>query len=151
VPNERQLYSAVAVQVRQIDMTCHINSALIVQFGKFSFSGVFLTAFYAVIYLPLSSHMAPLTAHFVAYGFAIALGFFINRFWSFRGYGGKNGLMSSATRFSIVSLLGLALNSLFVWGLTSPPVNGPNWWPLVPIVLVTPMVTFLFNRIWAFS
>lgn len=141
----------MALKVRQIDMTCLINSALIVQFSKFSFSGVFLTAFYAVIYLPLSSHVAPLTAHFVAYGIAIALGFFINRFWSFRGYGGKNSLLSNAARFSIVSLVGLALNSMFVWGLTSSPVNGSNWWPLVPIVLVTPMVTFLFNRIWAFS
>jgi hypothetical protein len=28
---------------------------------------------------------------------------------------------------------------------------GPWWWPLIPILFVTPLVTFSLNRLWVFA
>ena len=93
---------------------------------------------------------SPLVAHIIAYAISIVVGFFLNRYWSFRGHGGKHTKVTSGFRFAVVSLLGFAINSFFVWFITGPVIDGPDWWPLIPIIVVTPIVTFSFNRKWAF-
>lgn len=90
-------------------------------------------------------------AHFIAYAISVVVGFFINRHWTFRGFGGEKTMLASGLQFGAVSLLGFSLNTVFVWVLTGPVFNGPSWWPLVPIMVVTPFVTFAFNRKWSFS
>ena len=46
----------------------------------------------------------------------------------------------------------LGLNALFVFILTAPNMlAGPWWWPLIPILFVTPLVTFSLNRLWVFA
>ena len=30
-------------------------------------------------------------------------------------------------------------------------LGGPAWWPLVPMLLVTPLVSFALNRAWVFG
>lgn len=128
------------------------NIAVFNQFAKYSLSGVFLTLFYAALYTIFTrSERSPLVAHVVAYAISIALGFFLNRYWSFRGHGGQNSTVTSSFRFTVVSLLGFAINSFFVWFITGPVINGPDWWPLLPIIFITPIVTFSFNRKWTFS
>ena len=53
-------------------------------------------------------------------------------------------------RFFIVSLVSLGLNSLFV-GVLTGPLDGPTWWPVIPMLFVTPLVTFYLNRQWVFA
>ena len=55
------------------------------------------------------------------------------------------------SRFFLVSLVSFGLNSLFVWILTGPLLDGPEWWPVVPMLFVTPFVTFALNRRWVFG
>lgn len=99
----------------------------------------------------LQTKSTPMVAHVIAYGISVVVGFFLNRYWSFRGHGGDNAVLASGLRFGAVSLLGFVLNGFFVWLLTGPIINGQNWWPLVPMVLVTPPITFFFNRKWSFA
>ena len=41
---------------------------------------------------------------------------------------------------------------IFVFILTDPHMlAGPWWWPLFPILFVTPLVTFSLNRLWVFA
>lgn len=125
---------------------------LVGQVTKYSFTGVFLTFFYSVLYSVLVyTNDKPMVAHFIAYAISIVVGFLVNRYWSFRGYGRQKTMWVSGLRFSAVSLVGLSLNTFFVWLLTGPIFNGPNWWPLIPVVLVTPFATFSVNRKWVFS
>jgi hypothetical protein len=30
-------------------------------------------------------------------------------------------------------------------------LNGAWWWPLIPILFVTPLITFALNRLWVFG
>ena len=55
-------------------------------------------------------------------------------------------------RFFAVSLVSYAMNSLWVWLLTDDAMlAGPWWWPLIPVLFVTPLVTFALNRVWVFA
>ena len=56
----------------------------------------------------------------------------------------------TAHRFLLVQLLGFGLNQVFIWVLTGPLLHGPTWWPLVPAVFVTPLVTFGLQRNWVY-
>jgi hypothetical protein len=49
-----------------------------------------------------------------------------------------------------VSLISLGLNSLWVALITGPLGLGPAW-PILPMLFVTPAVTFLLNRHWVFG
>ena len=60
---------------------------------------------------------------------------------SFKGHGSRDNPARRTGRFFIVSLVSLGLNSLFVWVLTGL-LDGPTWWPLIPMLFVTPAVTF---------
>jgi putative flippase GtrA len=68
--------------------------------------------------------------------------------WSFKGQGERTA--GTAVRFVAVSLLSLALNSLWVALITGPLGLGPAW-PILPMLFVTPAVTFLLNRHWVFG
>ena len=68
---------------------------------------------------------------------------------SFRGHGSRGE--GTAWRFFVVSTLGFVLNQLFTWVLvTGPFFGGPTWWPLIPALFVTPLVTFALSRLWVF-
>ena len=54
---------------------------------------------------------------------------------------------STAAKFFVVSLISLGLNSLWVALITGPLGLGPAW-PLLPMLFVTPAVTFILNRQW---
>ena len=55
----------------------------------------------------------------------------------------------TAIKFVIVSLISLGLNSLWVYLITGPFEMGPAW-PIVPMLFVTPAVTFTLYRQWVF-
>jgi hypothetical protein len=76
---------------------------------------------------------------------------FIFSRWSFRGLGSRDLVRRRTWRLFLVSLVSLGLNALFVFILTdSMALGGPWWWPLIPILFVTPAVTFVLNRQWVF-
>ena len=53
-------------------------------------------------------------------------------------------------RFMAVNLVGFALNQGWVWLLVKH-LGGATWWPIVPFVFVTPLVTFYLHRRWVYS
>ena len=70
--------------------------------------------------------------------------------FSFAGHGSRDNPAVRTVRFAIVSVISLALNSLFVWLFTSP-FGWPLWTPVVPMLFVVPLVTFWLNRHWVFA
>ena len=42
-------------------------------------------------------------------------------------------------------MLGFVVNQVFVWSLVKQ-LDGPTWWPTVPMVLFTPLLTFALHR-----
>ena len=124
--------------------------AMIGQLTRFVISGAFVTALgvgvYALVALVLRWH--PQLGNFLAYAVAMATGYLMHSRWSFRDHGGER-THATKVRFVIVSLVSYALNSFWVWLLTSALGLDPAW-PILPMLFVTPAVTFLLNRQWVF-
>ena len=122
------------------------------QITRFVITGGIVTALGAIAYWVPATFMgvAPLLANFFGYLVAMVSGYVMHSQWSFKGHGTRDDPVRTTTRFFIVSLVSLGLNSLWVWLFTGL-LHGPTWWPLIPMVFVTPAVTFLLNRQWVFG
>lgn len=120
------------------------------QLIRFLISGGLVTALgigvYALVALGLRWH--PQVGNLLAYATAMATGYWLHSRWSFRGHGDERNA-GTLGRFVTVSLISLGLNSLWVWLATEPLGLSPAW-PIVPMLFVTPLVTFTLNRLWVF-
>ena len=123
--------------------------AILSQLLRFLISGALVTllgvAVYAIVALLLGWH--PQLGNLLAYVVAMATGYAMHSRWSFRDHGERT--KSTAVKFVIVSLISLALNSLWVALITGPLGLGPAW-PILPMLFVTPAATFVLNRHWVF-
>jgi putative flippase GtrA len=123
---------------------------VLVQLARFVVSGAFVTALgvgvYAIVALLLRWH--PQLGNLLAYLVAMATGYVMHSRWSFRDHGGER-TRGTKLRFVIVSLVSYALNSFWVWLLFTYLHLGRGA-PIVPMLFVTPAVTFLLNRHWVF-
>lgn len=121
------------------------------QLIRFGITGGLVTMLYGAIYWPLATFvMNPNIAVAIAFLIATVVGRFAHGAISFRGHGTRT--RRTKYRFLIVQGFGFLLNQAFTWLLvTGPFLHGPTWWPLVPAVCVTPLVTFGLNRRWVFA
>ena len=123
--------------------------AVLAQLFRFILTGGFVTALgvgvYAVVALGLRWH--PQVGNLLAYLVAMGAGYVLHSKWSFKGHGSRT--QTTGIKFVTVSLISLALNSFWVWLLTEPLALDPEW-PILPMIFVTPAVTFLLNRQWVF-
>jgi putative flippase GtrA len=126
--------------------------ALFGQLLRFGLVGGFVTALGVIAYWVPATFLGvpPLLANLLAYLVAAAIGYVMHSRVSFRGHGSRDNPARRTARFFIVSLVSLGLNSLFV-GILTGPLHGPTWWPVIPMLFVTPLVTFYLNRQWVFG
>lgn len=142
----------MAAIFRQIDSMR--KSGVLGQLIRFGISGGIATAVFAAVYSPLAKYgiTTPFVANLIGYVFAVLTGYVLHSGWSFRGHGERGNLTKTGSRFVAVSLVSLGLNSLFVFLLTDHRFfGGAWWWPLIPIVFVTPLITFALQRVWVFG
>jgi putative flippase GtrA len=120
------------------------------QLVRFIVTGAFVTALgvgvYAIAALVLGWH--PQLANVLAYLAAMATGYVMHSRWSFRDHGTRS--RSTSVKFVVVSLISLGLNSSWIAILTGPMGLSPAW-PILPMLFVTPAVTFVLNRQWVFA
>jgi putative flippase GtrA len=125
---------------------------LFAQLIRFGLTGGFVTALGVGVYWVTATFygVAPLLANLLAYAIAVAVGYVMHSRWSFKGHGRRDNVARTSSRFFLVSMVSLCLNSLFVW-VTTGLLNGPDWWPIPFMLFVTPLVTFTLNRRWVFA
>lgn len=127
------------------------RSALLGQLIRFSLVGGFVTALGAGVYLAAAyAGVPPLLANFLSYLVAMGVGYVLHSRVSFRGHGSRDNPGKRTIRFVAVSLVSLALNSLFVWAMTGP-LGWPLWSPVLTMLFVVPVVTFALQRRWVFA
>jgi putative flippase GtrA len=123
---------------------------VLAQLARFVVSGAFVTALgvgvYALVALVFRWH--PQLGNLLAYVVAMATGYLMHSRWSFRDHGGERTARTKM-RFVLVSLASLALNSFWVWLLYTRLGLGRAA-PILPMLFVTPLVTFALNRQWVF-
>jgi len=126
--------------------------ALLGQLIRFGLTGGFVTAIHLGIYWTVAQPLkiTPLIANVVAQIISTMLGYTLHSRWSFKGHGTRDNFTRTGGRFAIVSGIGFALNSLWVWLLTGL-LHGPVWWPMPAIAIITPLFVFWLNRRWVFG
>jgi putative flippase GtrA len=117
---------------------------------RFIISGATVTALgvavYAVVALVVRWH--PQVGNVLAYLVAMGTGYVMHSQWSFRGHGSER-THATKVRFVMVSIISYLLNSFWVWLLFTYLAWGRAA-PIVPMLFVTPVVTFTLNRQWVF-
>jgi putative flippase GtrA len=93
---------------------------------------------------------SPLLAIAIAWIAGVIVGYFAHGWISFRGHGERDDHARIGTRFVAVNMFGYLLNSFWVWLLVER-LGGPNWWPIVPNVVLTPLLTFALHRRWTYA
>ena len=124
---------------------------LIGQLWRFGVSGGLVTALGAGVYWVAAKQLAvpPLLANLLGYLAAMISGYWMHSRWSFKGHGRRDDPVGTTSRFFLVSLVSLALNSFWVWLIAERLGLDPGW-PVLPMLVVTPLVTFELNRRWVF-
>jgi putative flippase GtrA len=121
------------------------------QIIRYGLAGAPLAGLYAAVFWGLATQggVPPQPANLVAFVINLAVGWLLHSRWSFRGYGLPHQLHIAQGRFIAINLLGYGLNSFWVWSVVNV-MHRPVGQSLIPIVVVTPMVNFMLNRMLVF-
>ena len=124
--------------------------AVAAQLARFAVSGAFVTALGVSIYalVALVLRWNPQLGNFLSYVVAMGVGYVIHSRFSFRDHGSERD-HATKVRFVMVSLVSYALNAFWVW-LLHTRLHYGRAAPILPMLFVTPLVTFLLNRQWVF-
>jgi putative flippase GtrA len=128
------------------------NRELVAQVIRFGMTGVLLTLLVAGGYWIAADvfGVEPMLSMTLNYLVFTALGYVLHSRFSFKGHGDRDNPRARTVRFFIVNTAGFLANQFFVWLLVKQ-MEGPVWWSVIPIVFVTPVLTFSLNRRWVFA
>jgi putative flippase GtrA len=117
------------------------------QMGRYAFAGLTITLALAASYWALAelAGIDPMVSLTIAFLVFSAISYVTHGSYSFKGHGERDQQHVRAIRFVMVTLAGFCLNQFFVWLLVKH-LGGPTWWPTVPIIFITPMVSFVLLR-----
>jgi len=117
---------------------------------RYGLIGIALAGLYASIYWYGATliEMPAQLANGAGFAAALVAGYLLHSHWSFRGHGQRSSW--SWGRFLVVNFVGYLMNCLWVW-LIVDELSYPVALSIVPIVTLTPIVTFLLNRGWTFA
>jgi putative flippase GtrA len=126
------------------------HSELLAQMIRFALTGGLLTVMVAAGYWVVATPLGvqPNLALALVFILFTGVGYVLHSRFSFKGHGERSP--GRTARFFVVNCLGFASNQFFVWLLVGQ-LGGPTWWPVVPILFVTPFLTFALNRQWVFG
>ncbi len=128
------------------------HSELFWQIVRFGLTGGLLTLLVAGGYWVVAELLGvePMLSMTLNYLVFTGLGYLLHSRWSFRGHGSRDNPAARTVRFFTVNTIGFLTNQFFVWLLVKQ-MGGPTWWPVIPVVFVTPLLTFALNRKWVFG
>jgi len=128
------------------------HGEIVGQLVRFGLAGIALTIGVAAGYWVLATFLGvePMLSLALNYIIFTGIGYFTHSRFSFRGHGSRDNEAVRTFRFFMVNGIGFLVNQFFVWLLVKQ-LDGPTWWPVIPIIFVTPLVTFALNRRWVFA
>jgi putative flippase GtrA len=126
--------------------------AVAMQAAPYAFAVAVITVLVAASYWAVAEflHVDPMLSLTLVFLFFTGVSYVTHGAYSFRGHGGRDRTHVRATRFLIINVAGFLTNQFFVWLLVKQ-LGGPTWWPVIPIIFVTPLLTFTLHRRWVFA
>ena len=124
----------------------------IAQLVRYGLAGLAITlavagSYWAITDLLGVGPMLSFTIVFIAFS---VISYFTHGEYSFRGHGARDQQHVRMGRFFAVNLLGFIVNQFFIWLLVKQ-LDGPTWWPTIPMVFLTPLLTFALHRRFVYS
>lgn len=120
---------------------------VLLQLIRYAFAGFAITIAVAASYWALTEFTGidPMVSFTIVFLFFSAVSYFTHGAFSFRGHGARDQQHVRMGRFLAVNILGFLVNQGFIWLLVKQ-LGGPTWWPTIPFIFVTPLLTFALHR-----
>lgn len=122
------------------------------QLGRYAVAGLSLTLSNAASYWALTDigGVDPMLSLALTSLVFLVIGYITHARFTFRTEDDNRHWTVRGARFLLVRLLGLGINQSFVWLLVKQQ-GGSTWWPIVPMVFVTPLIIFVLLRGFVYS
>jgi putative flippase GtrA len=120
---------------------------MLVQLLRYGVAGLVITlavaaSYWAITELLHIDAMISFTIVFLAFS---VISYITHGEYSFKGYGTRDQHHVRMGRFLAVNIVGFLVNQGFIWLLVKQ-LDGPTWWSVIPMVFVTPLLTFALHR-----
>lgn len=119
------------------------------QLFRFGIIGGLATIINCIIFVLLVDFLKlqPLAGNFLAFSSAFLISYLGHSSWTFKN---KQHNKERLIKFLITALIGLAVNSSFVWILMHY-FNQSAYIAVLPMVFITPILVFYINKTWVFN
>ena len=121
--------------------------AVVLQLVRYALAGFAITLLVAGSYWAITDllHVDPMVSFTLVFLVFSVISYVTHGEYSFRGHGDRDRHHIRLSRFLAVNILGFLINQGFIWLLVKQ-MNGPTWWSTIPMVFVTPLITFSLHR-----
>ena len=121
--------------------------AVAVQMLRYGFAGGTITIAVAASYWAIAEYggVDPMLSLAIVFLFFSGVSYAVHGIFTFKGHGEGGRHRVRGARFLAINIFGFLLNQLFVWYLVKH-LGGPTWWPTLPMIFVTPLLTFALHR-----
>ena len=121
--------------------------AVAVQMLRYAVAGGLITLAVAASYWAIAEyfHVDPMVSLAIVFLVFSGVSYIVHGAFTFREHGGRDRPHVRGARFLAINVLGFVVNQGFVWYLVKY-LGGPTWWPTIPMVLFTPLLTFALHR-----
>jgi putative flippase GtrA len=119
----------------------------LLQLVRYGFAGLAITLAVAGSYWAITDllHVGPMISFTIVFLVFSVISYITHGEYSFRGHGKRDQHHIRMGRFLAVNVLGYLVNQGFIWLLVKQ-LDGPTWWSVIPMVFVTPLLTFTLHR-----
>lgn len=120
---------------------------MLLQLLRYAFAGIAITLGVAGSYWAVTDllHVDPMVSFTIVFLVFSLISYVTHGEYSFKDHGTRDRHHVRMGRFLAVNILGYLVNQGFIWLLVKQ-LDGPTWWPTVPMVFVTPLLTFTLHR-----
>jgi putative flippase GtrA len=121
--------------------------AVLLQLVRYGLAGLAITLAAAGSYWAITDllHIDPMASYGIVFLVFSGISYITHGEFSFRGHGGRDRHHIRMGRFFAINVLGFLVNQAFIWLLVKQ-LGGPTWWPTIPMVFLTPLLTFALHR-----
>ena len=121
--------------------------AVLLQLVRYGLAGLAITLAAAGSYWAITDllHIDPMASDGIVFLVFSGISYVTHGEFSFRGHGGRDRHHIRMGRFFAINVLGFLVNQAFIWLLVKQ-LGGPTWWPTIPMVFLTPLLTFALHR-----
>ena len=121
--------------------------AVAMQMLRYAVAGGLITLAVAASYWATAEYLGvdPMVSLTIVFVIFSGISYLVHGAFTFKDHGERDRPHVRGSRFLAINILGFLTNQGFVWYLVKY-LDGPTWWPTIPMVVFTPLLTFALHR-----